>query len=96
VAAFVVHQCRRRPRSAKAIVTALRRCWASSTSPAASASSWPTAVSSVAGWTLAGLPKALEEGQVAAAVGRVGPEHSDRTARPSDPHIVDAARPAGR
>jgi site-specific recombinase XerD len=66
VAEFVVAQCRRRPRSAQRIVTALRSVLAFLYVEGVIAGPLATAVPSVAGWTLTGLPQALDANQVVA------------------------------
>jgi integrase/recombinase XerD len=66
VAAFVVAQCRKRPRSAQRIVTALRSLLTFLYVEGVIAGPLATAVPSVAGWTLRGLPQALEADQVVA------------------------------
>ena len=64
VAAFVVTQSRQRPRSVKRMVTALRSLLGFL--HAEGLIGQPLAVPSPAGWTQAGLPKALDGDQVAA------------------------------
>jgi integrase/recombinase XerD len=64
VAALVVTQSRQRPKSVKRMVTALRSL--SGFLHAEGLISQPLAVPSPAGWTQAGLPRALEGDQVAA------------------------------
>ena len=64
VAALVVAQSRQRPKSVKRMVTALRSL--SGFLHAEGLISQPLAVPSPAGWTQAGLPRALEGDQVAA------------------------------
>ncbi|MCE7009908.1 site-specific integrase [Kibdelosporangium philippinense] len=66
VAAFVVVQCRKRPRSAQRIVTALRSLLTFLYLEGVIDQPLATAVPSVAGWTLRGLPQALEADQVVA------------------------------
>jgi integrase/recombinase XerD len=66
VRAFVVAQSRQRPRSVKRIVSALRSLLGFLHVDGTIAASLAGAVPSPAGWTLTGLPKALEAGQVAA------------------------------
>lgn len=66
VATFVVAQCRKRPRSAQRIVTALRSLLTFLYVEGVIEQSLATAVPSVAGWTLKGLPQALEADQVVA------------------------------
>ena len=76
VAAFVVQQCRRRPRSAKRMVTALRSLLGLLYVDGTIGQPLAMALPSVAGWTLAGLPKALKEGQVAALLASCDPSTS--------------------
>ena len=64
VAAFVVTQSRQRPRSVKRMVTALRSLFGFL--DVEGLVDQPVAVPSPAGWTQAGLPKALDGDQVAA------------------------------
>src|SRR5262249_58174551 len=64
VAALVVTQSRQRPKSVKRMVTALRSL--SGFLHAEGLISQPLAVPSPAGWTQAGLPRALDGDQVAA------------------------------
>jgi site-specific recombinase XerD len=66
VTAFVLAQCRQRPQSVKRIVTALRSLLRFLHVEGIISQSLATAVPSVAGWTLTGLPRALEGDQVAA------------------------------
>jgi site-specific recombinase XerD len=66
VAAFVVVQCRKRPRSAQRIATALRSLLTFLYVEGVIAGPLATAVPSVAGWTLTGLPQALDADQVVA------------------------------
>jgi integrase/recombinase XerD len=66
VAEFVVGQCRRRPRSAQRIVTSLRSLLRFLHVTGVLGQPLAAAVPSVAGWKLAGLPQALDAGQVAA------------------------------
>ena len=73
LAGFVIDQCRRQPRSAKRMVTALRSLLGFLYVDGSISQPLATAVPSVAGWTLAGLPKALKEGQVAALLASCDP-----------------------
>jgi site-specific recombinase XerD len=66
VVAFVLAQGRQRPRSVQRIVTALRSLLGFLYVEGIIAQPLATAVPSVAGWRLTGLPKALEDDQVAA------------------------------
>ena len=66
VRAFVVAQSRQRPRSVKRIVSALRSLLGFLHVDGIIGGPLAGAVPSPAGWTLTGLPKALEAGQVAA------------------------------
>lgn len=66
VRAFVVAQSRQRPRSVKRIVSALRSLFGFLHVEGIIGAPLAGAVPSPAGWTLTGLPKALEAGQVAA------------------------------
>jgi len=66
VRAFVVAQSRQRPRSVKRIVSALRSLLSFLHVGGIIGAPLAGAVPSPAGWTLTGLPKALEAGQVAA------------------------------
>ena len=54
------------------------------------------AVPSTAGWSGAGMPKALWPGQAAALLAGCEPEPGDRPARLRDPGTAGPARPAGR
>ena len=71
VAAFVVTQSRRRPRSVKRMVTALRSLLGFLQLEGLIGQ--PLAVPSPAGWTQADLPKALDGGQVAALLASCDP-----------------------
>src|SRR5438309_1615737 len=71
VAAFVVAQSRQRPRSVKRMVTALRSLLGFL--HAEGLIGQPLAVPSPAGWTQAGLPKALDGDQVAALLASCDP-----------------------
>jgi integrase/recombinase XerD len=73
VRAFVVAQSRQRPRSVKRIVSALRSLLGFLHVDGIIGVSLAGAVPSPAGWTLAGLPKALEAGQVAAMLASCDP-----------------------
>jgi integrase/recombinase XerD len=66
VNAFVTEQCRRWPRSAKRMVTSLRSFLRFLHVEGTLGQPLAAAVPSPAGWTLAGLPKALPPAQVAA------------------------------
>jgi integrase/recombinase XerD len=66
VRAFVVAQSRQRPRSVKRIVSALRSLLGFLHVEGIIGAPLARAVPSPAGWTLTGLPRALEAGQVAA------------------------------
>lgn len=66
VSGFVTAQCRGRPRSAQRIVTALRSLLGFLHVEGIIGQPLAAAVPAVAGWTQAGLPKALEADQVAA------------------------------
>ncbi len=71
VAAFVVTQSRQRPRSVKRMVTALRSLFGFL--QLEGLVSQPLAVPSPAGWSQAGLPKALDGDQVAALLASCDP-----------------------
>ena len=71
VAAFVVTQSRRRPKSVKRMVTALRSLLGFL--HAEGLIGQPVTVPSPAGWTQAGLPKALDGDQVAALLASCDP-----------------------
>jgi integrase/recombinase XerD len=71
VAAFVVAQSRQRPRSVKRMVTALRSLFGFL--HVEGLIGQPLAVPSPAGWTPAGLPKALDGDQVAALLASCDP-----------------------
>jgi integrase/recombinase XerD len=71
VAAFVVTQSRQRPKSVKRMVTALRSL--SGFLHAEGLIGQPLAVPSPAGWTQAGLPRALDGDQVAALLASCDP-----------------------
>jgi len=94
VAALVVAQSRQRPKSVKRMVTALRSL--SGFLHAEGLISQPLAVPSPAGWTQAGLPRALEGDQVAALLACCDPAHPDRAAGPGHPHLAGPARAARR
>jgi len=66
VIAFVLAQYRQRPQSVKRVVTALRSLLRFLHVEGIISQSLATAVPSMAGWTLTGLPRALEDDQVAA------------------------------
>lgn len=66
VIAFVLAQYRQRPQSVKRVVTALRSLLRFLHVEGIISQSLATAVPSMAGWTLTGLPRALEGAQVAA------------------------------
>jgi site-specific recombinase XerD len=74
VRAFVLDQARRRPRSAKRIVTALRSLLRFLHVDGVLAVPLAGAVPSPAGHSLAGLPKALEPGQVEAMLASCDPD----------------------
>lgn len=69
VADFVTSQARARPGSARRMVTALRSLLRFLYVEGRTARPLATAVPGVPGWTLAGLPKALNDDQVAALLG---------------------------
>jgi integrase/recombinase XerD len=73
VAAFVVAQSRQRPRSVKRMVTALRSLLGFLHVEGIIGQPLATAVPSAAGWTQAGLPKALDGDQVAALLAACDP-----------------------
>jgi len=73
VRAFVVAQSRQRPRSVKRIVSALRSLLGFLHVDGIIGAALAGAVPSPAGWTLTGLPKALEAGQVAAMLASCDP-----------------------
>ncbi len=73
VAAFVVTQSRQRPRSVKRMVTALRSLLGLLHVEGIIGQPLATAVFSPAGWTRAGLPKALDGDQVAALLASCDP-----------------------
>ena len=66
VIAFVLAQYRQRPQSVKRVVTALRSLLRFLHVEGIISQSLATAVPSMGGWTLTGLPRALEDDQVAA------------------------------
>src|SRR6266702_4714619 len=73
VAAFVVTQSRQRPKSVKRMVTALRSLLGFLHVEGIIGQPLATAVFSPAGWTRAGLPKALDGDQVAALLASCDP-----------------------
>ena len=92
VRGFVVAQSRQRPRSVKRIVSALRSLLGFLHVDGIIGAPLAGAVPSPAGWTLTGLPKALDAGQIAAMLGLVRRAHRDRAAGPGD---LAAAGPDG-
>ena len=74
VLAFVVAQCRQRPRSAQRIVTALRSLLGFLHVEGIIDQPLAAAVPSVAGWSQTGLPKALEADEVAALLAACDPQ----------------------
>ena len=96
VRAFVLDQARKQPRSAKRIVTALRSLLRFLHVDGILAVPLAGAVPSPAGHSLAGLPRALEPGQVAGDAGLLRSGHRDRAAGPGGPAAAVPDGPAGR
>ena len=96
VRAFVLDQARKQPRSAKRIVTALRSLLRFLHVDGVLAVPLAGAVPSPAGHALAGLPRALEPGQVAGDAGLLRPGHRHRAPGPGGPAAAVPDGPAGR
>ena len=94
VAAFVVTQSRQRPKSVKRMVTALRSLLGFL--HAEGLIGQPLAVPSPAGWTQAGLPRALDGDQVAALLACCDPLTRTGPAGSGDAHLAGAAGAARR